>query len=359
MTTIAKHTALRPRTGQRTYHTGNSQKTGMIVLGLQLAFALAHTMQAQTTTPKQNQAGTGTAVVTQGAGPGSLVGSGDAANPIATVNATRSIQNYIYQSGTSTGGVFPSFLNDASTYGFFARSGSDHAFFGIDQEGTSNRYHTVIYFGDDTDDDLLFRNEDNGELMRLTGGGKLGLGYNSPAYKLDVNGTGKFSSVMSMGKYYYTNGTNGWYTDDPNNQLVFGHNNNGLVYLNTTGQLGIGTAAPAAALHVVGDAHIDGSYLRVNGEIKATEITVTTDVWADYVFEPGYRLRSLPEVAAFIAANGHLPEVPAASTALAQGINVAEMNVLLLQKIEELTLYMIQLQQQNTHLQQQVDLLAK
>lgn len=66
--------------------------------------------------------------------------------------------------------------------------------------------------------------------------------------------------------------------------------------------------------------------------------------WADYVFEPDYNLMPLKEVEQFIKQNGHLPEVPTTAEAIANGIELKEMNILLLKKVEELTLYSIELQ---------------
>ncbi|MXV50391.1 hypothetical protein GS399_05350 [Pedobacter sp. HMF7647] len=80
--------------------------------------------------------------------------------------------------------------------------------------------------------------------------------------------------------------------------------------------------------------------LSVNVKIRANEIKVETG-WRDYVFEPGYPLKRVGEVAAYIRNNGHLPDVPAAPRWLATGGNRAKLNKLLVQKIEELTLYMM------------------
>ncbi len=66
--------------------------------------------------------------------------------------------------------------------------------------------------------------------------------------------------------------------------------------------------------------------------------------WADYVFEQDYNLMPLTEVEQFIKQNGHLPEVPTTAEAIANGIELKEMNILLLKKVEELTLYSIELQ---------------
>jgi len=85
--------------------------------------------------------------------------------------------------------------------------------------------------------------------------------------------------------------------------------------------------------------------LAVNGKILAQEVRVRTG-WADYVFDKNYRLRPLAEVEAYIRANQHLPGVPSAAKVEAEGIQVGETHALLLSKIEELTLYVIQQQKE-------------
>lgn len=89
---------------------------------------------------------------------------------------------------------------------------------------------------------------------------------------------------------------------------------------------------------------------RFDGKIKAKEVEVKANVWADYVFKKEYQLRSLEDVEKHITEKGHLPNIPTAQEVLEKGINVAEMNSKLLEKIEELTLYSIE---QNKKLQQQ------
>ena len=83
--------------------------------------------------------------------------------------------------------------------------------------------------------------------------------------------------------------------------------------------------------------------LKTEGIIKAEEILVeAAGNTADFVFEPNYNLKSLSEVENFILTNKHLPDIPSAKEMEAQGVNLAEMNKLLLQKVEELTLYQIE-----------------
>lgn len=94
------------------------------------------------------------------------------------------------------------------------------------------------------------------------------------------------------------------------------------------GNVGIGTLKPQEKLSV-------------KGRIRAHEVKVETENWPDYVFSPGYQLPSLSEIEKFIQTNGHLPEVPKAAEVAANGVQLGEMNKILLKKIEELTLQAI------------------
>ncbi|MEM7298462.1 MAG: hypothetical protein AAF391_09390, partial [Bacteroidota bacterium] len=92
----------------------------------------------------------------------------------------------------------------------------------------------------------------------------------------------------------------------------------------------------------VGTSNTFGYKLAVNGTIGATEVIVeTTSAWPDYVFSSDYELMPLEEIEKFIQSNHHLPEIPSAEDVEANGVQLGEMNRLLLQKIEELTLHTI------------------
>jgi hypothetical protein len=84
--------------------------------------------------------------------------------------------------------------------------------------------------------------------------------------------------------------------------------------------------------------------LYVNGEITSSLVRVNTQSWWDCVFKDDYRLMPLAEVETFIKENQHLPDIPSEDEIKASGIDVAQMNALLLKKIEELTLYVIELE---------------
>ncbi len=97
------------------------------------------------------------------------------------------------------------------------------------------------------------------------------------------------------------------------------------------GNVGIGTIDPE-------------SKLAVDGQIRATEVKVLADISVpDYVFEPDYELRTLKATKQYITENKHLPEIPSAKEIGDNGIDLGDMNMRLLKKIEELTLYQIEL----------------
>jgi hypothetical protein len=99
--------------------------------------------------------------------------------------------------------------------------------------------------------------------------------------------------------------------------------------IRSNGYVGIGTTAPTERF-------------TVNGKIKANEIRVDGAGAPDYVFEEGYKIGTLEEVDRYIKINKHLPEIPSAKELERDGMAIGEMNKLLLKKIEELTLYLIE-----------------
>ncbi|NTD97001.1 hypothetical protein G6M26_06540 [Agrobacterium tumefaciens] len=98
---------------------------------------------------------------------------------------------------------------------------------------------------------------------------------------------------------------------------------------------------PESSLSIGTNHVVDGFKLAVDGKIMAREVKVTTDGWADFVFDPGYKNLSLPKTEQFIKENHHLPGMKPASEVEKNGILVGDMNKKLLQKIEELTLHLI------------------
>lgn len=102
--------------------------------------------------------------------------------------------------------------------------------------------------------------------------------------------------------------------------------------MNENGEMGIGTEP------------VTGFRMVVEGSLGARRIKVAQGTWADFVFHDDYKLPSLQETEAFIKVNKHLPDIPSEKEVVEKGVDVGEMNKLLLQKIEEMTLHMIKME---------------
>jgi len=108
----------------------------------------------------------------------------------------------------------------------------------------------------------------------------------------------------------------------------------------SSGNVGIGISEPEYKLEV-------------DGTVRATTFSAESPPWADFVFEPNYDLRSLNEVHNYIKEHKHLPDLPTEQHVKEKGIDLAQMNAILLQKIEELTLYTIEQQKRIEELEKQ------
>ncbi len=118
--------------------------------------------------------------------------------------------------------------------------------------------------------------------------------------------------------------------------------NPALTVISGSNNIGIGTTTP-------------GSYkLAVNGDVKVKKLVVTQQNWPDYVFSPGYQLRPISQVERYIRDNKHLPEMPSVKEVKANGVDIADTQALLLKKVEELTLYMINVTKENEQLKARV-----
>ncbi|UGU18146.1 protein bicaudal D homolog [Sinomicrobium kalidii] len=209
--------------------------------------------------------------------------------------------------------------------------------------------------------------------MYMLPDGNVGIGQLAPVATLDVNGTFRANSNMSGERKIYMeapstgnhrgNGTqnatglvyrmdnpasgdpifqvrsqgeavrffvehDGW-TGSNHNSAWFGGSKGNYF----KGSVGIGTTSPDAKL-------------AVNGVVHSKEVRVDLNGWSDFVFKEDYNLPTLKEVEQHIREKGHLKDIPSAEEVKENGVRLGEMDARLLQKIEELTLYTIQLQKQ-------------
>jgi len=154
----------------------------------------------------------------------------------------------------------------------------------------------------------------------------VGIGTTTPQYPLEVSGTMK--STTGLFGNIGVGTTNPTVPFEVNGQSKF----NGNVSV-MSGNVGIGTTNPTVKLDVV-------------GIVRAHEVKVCLNQGCDFVFDKDYKLMPLQDLNSFITENKHLPEIAPAAVMESEGINLSEMNAKLLQKIEELTLYVIDLQKQ-------------
>ncbi len=253
----------------------------------------------------------------------------------------------------------------------------------LNSRGTGNSLNTDIFMGDngnkrwsithrpyDFGNDFVIWRNNSGWSKAFSidySTGRIGIGTMTPTMQLDVNGSARIGNLDN--RQYLKISSTEWpevrfETPSSDEQIRLGvaHSNHtgfGIeagdfyVYTQTVGQMpfilrkngdlrfnlkggsvGIGTATT-------------GSHkLAVEGSIGAREIKVTASGWSDFVFKKDYKLPTLEEVEEHINENGHLPEIPNEAEVKENGINLGEMNAKLLQKIEELTLYMIDLNKQ-------------
>ncbi|WP_234859281.1 tail fiber protein [Aquimarina aquimarini] len=177
--------------------------------------------------------------------------------------------------------------------------------------------------------------------------GKLGIGTTNPSAKLEIKGSGDGTEILKLSterpwvfKQEGTGPASSLVLQELSGNKYFkikSYDNNDVYWIQSSsgdgyfkGKLGIGTTSPDMKL-------------TVNGNIHAEEVKIDLNIPApDYVFKEDYNLRSIEEVATFIKENSHLPEIPSAKEFEQNGVMQAEMDMSLLKKIEELTLYTIQ-----------------
>ena len=193
----------------------------------------------------------------------------------------------------------------------------------------------------------------------------IGFGTSTPDQQVDIRGNIAMGrrAQTALTRYVGLPGTDGSFggsagttgmainqTAGGDSQLQFytgqwGSPDQARMTITKAGTVGIGTTTPCAGSSA-------NCMLAVKGAVRANEVIVDTG-WSDYVFDPDYKLAPLSDVAAYVAGNHHLPDIPSAKEVQEKGISLGEMQSKLLAKIEELTLHMIELDQRNAQLTQQ------
>lgn len=167
-------------------------------------------------------------------------------------------------------------------------------------------------------------------------GGDLVLNGSSSKLELKSNGTSSLRIIASS-----------------INPIIEGTAGNGIFRIRNSAE-GI-VLHPTGHISLGGTVTGFGKTLSVNGAMIATSVTALAIInWPDYVFEQDYKLKPLSEVKQFIAENKHLPNIPPASEIEKSGVELGDMSKRLIEKIEELTLYILQQQDQIDELKKQI-----
>ena len=178
------------------------------------------------------------------------------------------------------------------------------------------------------------------EYLSITDDGNVGINTTAPAFKLDIAGRMRLrneSAGVTAG--FWLDGTTlearGFIGTFDDNRIGFygGGTGWGFLYDVTDGTLGIGTTQKAA-----------GYLVNIGGKLMAEEVRVQLRAaWPDYVFEKGYKKLTLAELENYVAVNKHLPNIPSAKEIQKDGQQLGEVQRKMLEKIEELTLYIVEM----------------
>jgi hypothetical protein len=197
---------------------------------------------------------------------------------------------------------------------------------------------------------------------------RIGISTDNPTAKLYINGVGDATTAMIINGtdavlQIQDNGTSKGFIRTDGNDMVIGTNisntsgktiirtnNTDRLYVANNGQVTIGGDVPPAG----------GYKLAVKGEIAATDFIVRSlGAWPDYVFEPNYKLKTLDEVESFIKDNKHLPNIPDAAAVAKNGFAISDMQKRMMEKIEELTLYLIEAKKEINELKNKFKILEE
>lgn len=183
--------------------------------------------------------------------------------------------------------------------------------------------------------------------------GRVGIGTKSPKEKLDIRGKVKVNNALiingielgnpsakveqiRLSGYGILGNRELFYisNEHPKGQINFyaggRHGAGSHLIIKNSGNIGIGTKLPDAKLAVNGNIHT-----------KEVKVDLSGALVPDYVFNENYKLLTFQQIKEFIKKNGHLPNIPSAQEMNEEGVYLKEMNLKLLEKIEELTLYLL------------------
>jgi len=216
----------------------------------------------------------------------------------------------------------------------------------------------------------------NGTNINNTNTGNVGIGTTTPAYNLDISSAANTtvqirSTTVSTGysNLIFKGSLNQWKISKspsgtgPNAPATLAFNYDNGVYGGDQSVMSIywgGSGSGGVVIGTNASTTILGNCaLGVNGKIGARELVISNlTPFPDYVFAPGYKLRPLSEIEKFIKQYSRLPEMPSAEDVKRDGLEVGKLTTILVQKVEELTLYIIELKKENEEINRKLQTLS-
>jgi len=233
----------------------------------------------------------------------------------------------LHNSGANLGGIkllIEGYDNDGTaTYPIFFKDENYNVDYWIKNRPAANGFPTMYFAG-------------NIGLGTTTPWAKLSISASTYPLQFIYNGS---DAIANQNRYYIGMSNKGFSLSAQNDSNNWTKT---IMHFQHNGNVGIGTSTPDYILDV-------------KGTIRSTEIKVESTGGADFVFQDGYQLKSLEEVKQFVQMNKHLPDIPSAKQMEEEGVGLAEMNRLLLQKVEELTLYLIEVKQENSRMKETLE----
>jgi len=198
-------------------------------------------------------------------------------------------------------------------------------------------------------------------LFSFTTDGSFGVGTDNPNTQIDVRGTSVGSVLIKLdekgsddwaGFRIDRDGSEKWFLGvDPIDDSFFirrGGVNDDL-FISTSGDVGIGTTSPGYKLDVNGD-------INTSGDVRRGGTAYNNP---DYVFKPDYQMLSLKDLKKFLNEKQHLPGMPSSDQVKKEGVKIFEQNRLVLEKLEEAYLYILQQEESIERLEERLTALEK